>query len=326
VYNSPYSTPPPVSSYDAPAAPVQNVPTQSGFNPFASGSNNTSGIISGVGDIGSIIGGLIQNNAQNKSLGALSGDLSGILSSQTGLSQEMVQQYLSEVAPQLQSTYGTASQNSATSLGQAGGYATGAQGAATNLQNNPYVGAQLGASGQLANFSGLTQPEMNQLTTTAGDAARSSAATMASQIGGVANPAALEQELAGQAGAASSGAAVQLGANASAQKLQAQEAALGGYQTAGSQYLQGQSGAGGLMSNLSSQYAGLSESQLQAALSALSTQSQEAYTGMQGLTSAGQEVGSVLNNQTNAAANSGGGMSSVMSGIGGLASVASMFG
>lgn len=97
-----------------------------------------------------------------------------------------------------------------------------------NFQQNqqPKYAAETQQIGtDLANFKGLQPGEVNQLTQQAGNAVTSAGNTFAAQTGGVANPALLEKQLAGQAGQTAGDVATNLGSTASQQKLGALEGA-----------------------------------------------------------------------------------------------------
>jgi hypothetical protein len=133
------------------------------------------------------------------------------------------------------------------------------------------------------------------------------------------------KQLATGAGTTSAQTAVQLGSIASQQHLQAMESALSGTEALGQEYISGNTAAGQIYSGLSSEYAGLSESELQSALSALDVQSQELSTGANLLGTAGSTIGSILGDVYQSAQSSGGGMGGLMSGLGGLASLIPAF-
>jgi hypothetical protein len=206
-----------------------------------------------------------------------------------------------------------------------------AQQNATALANNPYL-AQIGAMGnqfmqpgstpslgqmgqvaqQLEQWHGLKPGELSALTLQAANAAQSAAATMKQQMGGVANPALLMHQLAGQAGQTGAQAAVQLGSLAQQQELGATEAAGGiygqmtadqiqkmqdaleAYTQQSGQYLAGQQAAGGINLGAGQGFSGLSSQNLAAILNSLGLQTQGAQLGAGMLQGAGNTYQNLL--------------------------------
>lgn len=276
-------------------------------------------IFSGLGDIGEIIGSLMQSSDYSRTLGALTGDLNSVIGPETSYGTSLLQNYQQQVIPGLQNTYGSQTGLGQQSYGTAGGYASGAAGAASALQSNPYLGAASPLIGGLANYKSFTPQEEAQLTTGAGEAAASAAQTFAAESGGTPNSALLQKQLVGQAGTTSSQTAVQLGSIASQQHLQALESAASDTLQQAQEYTGAESAAGGIYSGLSSEYAGLSEAEFTNALDALGIQSSEANVGEGLLGSAGSTIGNVLDEVYGSAAQSGGGFGGLAQGLGGLA-------
>ena len=300
-------------------------PGSSGGGGGSSFFSNPYNMMTGVGSILDIVGSIVQGGAYDRTLNALTGDLNQVIGPETAYGSHLLQNFTSQVSPELQSLYGTASNLATQSYGTAGAYGGAAAGSAAALGANPYLAPAQSQIGGLLNYKAFTPQEEAALTTGAGEAASSAASTMAAQSGGVANPALLMKQLATGAGTTSAQTAVQLGSIASQQHLQAMESALSGEEALGQEYISGNTAAGQIYSGLSSEYAGLSESELNSALSSLDIQSQELGTGANLLGTAGTQIGDVLSQVYSGAQSSGGGMSGLMSGLGGLASLIPMF-
>jgi hypothetical protein len=169
---------------------------------------------------------------------------------------------LSGLTPELQSLLNSSS----------GTLTSGIQGILGSSGTTPYGTSAAGSAGgltnlasSLENFQALSPQEISALSTQAGNTVSSTAKTIASQSGGVPNPALQAQQAETQAGQTTAGEASQLGSIASQQKL-------GALQSAGSDI----SGAGSLFSGLNStslssmlSALGLSESALTTATSGL---------------------------------------------------------
>jgi hypothetical protein len=296
-----------------------DLPSNFGSSGGGGGGFNIMSGIQGLGGIGEIIGSLLQSSQYSQMLGGLTNSLNSVIGPETQFGSGFLSNYQNTVLPELQSSYGQNNALGLGSYGSAGGYATGAAGAAGNLQNNPYLAAQTPLIGGLENYKSFTPQEQAALTSGAGAAAQSAASTFAAQSGATPNSALLEKQLVGQAGQTSSQTAVQLGSIASQQHLQAMEAALQGSQTQSSQYLQGQQEAGGLYSGLSQEYAGLSQSELGQALDALNISSNESSVGEGLLGNAGSSIGSLLSQVYSNAQSNQGGLGGIMGGLTSLA-------
>ena len=289
-----------------------------GGSSWLSSLGGISGLMGGVGGIGEIIGSLLQSSDYSRTLGALTGDLNDVIGPETQFGSQFLGQYENQVVPELQNEYGSQNALGNESYGSAGTYASGATGAASALESNPYIGAATPLIGGLENYKSFTPQEEAALTTGAGEASASAAATMAAQGGGTPNQALLEKQLVGQAGQTSSQTAVQLGSIASQQHLSAMEDALQGTLSQGSEYTQAESAAGGIYSGLSSEYAGLSENEFGDALNALDTQSQEASYGEGLLGEGGSSIGSVLGDVYGSASQNQGGLGGMLGGLTGI--------
>lgn len=269
----------------------------------------------GIGGIGEIIASLLQSSQYSQTLGSLTNDLNSVLGPEVNMGSGFLQNFKTQVAPELQSVYGSQTGLGNQSYGTAGQYAGGAAGAAGALQANPYIGAASPLIGGLANYKSFTPQEEAALTTGAGEAAASAAKTMAAEGGGTANPALLAEQLATGAGTQSSQTAVQLGSIASQQHLQALESAASDTLAQASAYTSAESAAGGIYSGLSQEYAGLSESEFTNALDSLGIQSQELSTGAGLLGNAGSSISNVLDQVYQSAQSSGGGFSGMLGGL-----------
>jgi hypothetical protein len=281
-----------------------------GSSPF-----NLTSILGGVGGIGEIIGSLLQSSQYSQLLGGLTNDMNSVLGPEVNMGTGFLSNFKNQVAPELQGVYGSQTALGGQSYGTAGNYASGAAGAAGALESNPYIGGATPLIGGLENYKSFTPQEEAALTTGAGEAASSAAKTMAAQSGGVANPALLAENLAGAAGTQSSQTAVQLGSIASQQHLQAMEDALQGKLAQGSEYTSAESAAGGIYSGLSSEYAGLSESEFTNALDSLGIQSSELSTGAGLLGNAGSSISNILDQVYGSSQQSGGGYGGVLGGL-----------
>ena len=106
-----------------------------GSSPF-----NASSILGGVGGIGEIIMSLLQNSQYSNTLGTLTNDLNSVLGPEVNMGTGFLSNFKNQVAPELQSIYGSQTALGQQSYGTAGQYAGGAAGAAGALQANPYIG------------------------------------------------------------------------------------------------------------------------------------------------------------------------------------------
>jgi hypothetical protein len=156
-----------------------------------------------------------------------------------------------------------------------------------------YAQDTAGIANQLANFKGLQPQEVSELTQQAGNAVKSAASTFAAQSGGVANPALLEKQLAGQAGQTAGDVATNLGSIASQQKLS------------------GLQSAGGL-------YSGLSGQSLDAILASLGLGQSAMNTGVQGSLGVGQQYGQQQQSNNQAKGQEWQGVGSLLGGAGSL--------
>jgi len=297
------------------APPPGGAGAPSGGGGGGGGGLNLTSIMSGVGGIGEIIASLLQNSQYSQLLGGLTNDLNSVLGPEVNLGTGFLQNFKNQVAPELQNIYGSQTALGNQSYGTAGQYAGGAAGAAGALQANPYIGAASPLIGGLANYKSFTPQEEAALTTGAGEAAASAAKTMAAESGGTANPALLAEQLATGAGTQSSQTAVQLGSIASQQHLQALESAASDTLAQASDYTSAESAAGGIYSGLSSEYAGLSESEFTNALDSLGIQSSELSTGAGLLGNAGSSIGSLLSQVLQSSQSSGGGFGGMLGGL-----------
>jgi hypothetical protein len=196
---------------------------------------------------------------------------------------QLVSQWLTQSAPQLQSLV------SGQSAAQPG-YAQGATGAASGLTN---------LAGLLTNFNALSQPEISALSSQAGNTVSSLAKTIAAQNGATANPALVAQQATQQAGQTTANEASQLGSIAAQQKL-------GALEGAGSAL----SGAGGI-------YSGLNSQSLSSILNALGIGESALGTGVSGQlgVASGYQGLQQLANQSSPWSQIG----SLLGGVGGLA-------
>jgi hypothetical protein len=227
-------------------------------------------VLSGIGDIVGIIGSINQQNQQKQ----LGNQLGSLLTSDQNTADQLLQSYTGFTLPQLQQVISTLSPEQQQAWSSALSSLTQASGAATNLQNNPYLAPTANVANTLLNFNPLTTSQLNQLSTQAGGAANSAAATARAQMGGVANPAALYQSLVDQAGGVSDQAAVNLGAQTAAQRLNAVTQGGSLLNAVGSQYLSGQGGAGSLFQGIGNTYGGLSSEAMDQILQSLNISSQ----------------------------------------------------
>jgi hypothetical protein len=260
--------------------------------------------IGGLGDIIGMLTGSAQQSQTNQAISQLSSGLSSILGVDEGAVNQLLGNYFGQTQPAL-------NQLTSTLAPQQQQYAAGASGAATNLQNNPYLSQISGISGQLQNYNALSPAQIAQLQTQAGNAAQSAASTMLSQSGGYANPNAVAQSLTNQAGQTAAQTATGLGSQVASQQLQALLGAGGLTSTAGSQYLSGQEGAGGLLS-------GLSSNALSGLLSGLGLQSGALGEGMSALQGIGGTYQGLLNTYLGAAQNQGNPFATGLSSLGSI--------
>jgi hypothetical protein len=225
---------------------------------------------SGIGDILGIVGAISQQNAQK----GIANQVQGLVGQETGEASSLFGDYQNFTLPGLQDMISTltpeqqqAWSSAITSLGSVGS-------SASALTNNPYLSPTAGIAQQLTNFNPLTTSQLNELSTQAGGAAQSAAKTARAQMGGVANPAALYQQLINQAGGVSDQAAVSLGSQDAAARLNALTAGGSLLNQVGSQYLTGNQGAGQLSLGSANTSAGMSTSALDSILQSFGLTSQ----------------------------------------------------
>ena len=253
------------------------------------------GALGGIGDIIGLIGGISQQNKENAAISGLGGNLNSILQLEGTDAGKLLQQYTGVTLPELQNMVSTLAPEQQQAFNNAMSAFTSVGANRQALTNNPYLSQMGQIATQLNNWHGLKPQELNALQMQAGNAALSAANTMKQQIGGVANPALLEKQLANQAGQTAAGTAVNIGAQAAEQELGAREAAgqLVGQQ--GQQYLSGNEAAGQLGLGQGQGYSGLSSENLNAMLNSLGLQSQAGALGAGMLGQTGQQYGNWLN-------------------------------
>ena len=256
-----------------------------------------SGAAGGIGDIAGLIGSLIQENKTNQEAQGISGNMNQILQMMGSDGGQLLSQYISKALPQLQqmaSTLGpeqqAAQQGAEGAFGNVGGVANQLM----SPGSTPDIAKMGQVAQQLQNWSGLGSKEMGALQLQAGNAALSSANTMKQQMGGVANPALLMQQLSNQAGQTGQGAAVQLGSLAQQQQLGAREDAGSIYNQMTQDQISKLAQAGGLYDAQGQGMAGISSQDLSGMLNALQQQGQGASMGAGMLGSAGSTYGDIL--------------------------------
>ena len=255
------------------------------------------GAAGGIGDIAGLIGSLIQENKTNQEAQGISGNMNQILQMMGSDGGQLLSQYISKALPQLQqmaSTLGpeqqAAQQGAEGAFGNVGGVANQLM----SPGSTPDIAKMGQVAQQLQNWSGLGSKEMGALQLQAGNAALSSANTMKQQMGGVANPALLMQQLANQAGQTGQGAAVQLGSLAQQQQLGAREDAGSIYNQMTQDQISKLTGAGGLYDAQGQGMAGLSAQSLNGMLNSLGQQGQAGQMGEQMLGGVGDMYGSLF--------------------------------
>lgn len=253
--------------------------------------------IGGIGDILGLIGGLNQQGQYNQEMQGLSGNLNNILGMEGGDASSLLSSYMNKVLPALQqlgSTLGPeqqqAQQGAMGAFGQEGNMAN----ALMSPGSTPDIAKMGQVANQLQNWSGLGNKEMNALQLQAGNAALSSANTMKQQMGGVANPALLMQQLANQAGQTGQGAAVQLGSLAQQQQLGAREDAGSIYNQMTQDQMNKMTDAGQLYQGAGQGMAGISSQDLSGVLNSLMQQGQAGQMGQQMLGNVGSDYGSLF--------------------------------
>ena len=253
--------------------------------------------LGGIGDILGLIGGLNQQSQYNQEMQGLSGNLNNILGMEGGDASSLLSSYMNKVLPalqQLSSTLGPEQQ--AAQQGAMGAF--GQEGSAANALMSPGSTPDIAKMGQVANqlqnWTGLGPKELGALQLQAGNAALSSANTMKEQMGGVANPALLMQQLANQAGQTGQGAAVQLGSLAEQQQLGAREAAGNIYNQMTQDQMNKILGAGGLYQGAGQGMSGISGQDLSGILNSLGQQGQAGEMGQQMLGGVGSEYGNLF--------------------------------
>lgn len=250
-----------------------------------------------IGDIVGLIGGLSQQGSYNKEMQGLSGNLNQILGMEGGAGSSLLSSYMNKVLPALQqmvSTLGPEQQQAQQGAESAFGNVGNAANALMNPGSTPDIAKMGQVANQLQHWSGLGNKEMNALQLQAGNAALSSANTMKQQMGGVANPALLMQQLANQAGQTGQGAAVQLGSLAQQQQLGAREDAGSIYNQMTQDQISKLTGAGGLYDAQGQGMAGISSQDLNGVLNSLSQQGQAGMMGEGMLGQVGQEYGGLF--------------------------------
>lgn len=253
--------------------------------------------IGGIGDILGLIGGLNQQGQYNQEMQGLSGNLNSILGTEGGDASSLLSSYMNKVLPalqQLSSTLGPEQQQQMQGAQSAFGNVGNAANALMSPGSTPDIAKMGQVANQLQNWSGLGSKEMGALQLQAGNAALSSANTMKQQMGGVANPALLMQQMANQAGQTGQGAAVQLGSLAQQQQLGAREDAGSIYNQMTQDQMAKLTGAGGLYDAQGQGMAGLSAESLNGMLNSLGQQGQAGQMGEGMLGQVGQDYGSLF--------------------------------
>jgi hypothetical protein len=206
-------------------------------------------IIGGVGSILGIFGQQQQSSNDNAAISGLTNSLNQVLGTESGAVNQLMSQYFGTTVPELDQQYKTQTADQQFGLDTAYANQGMAGGAASALQNNPYlagitglvqqilqpnqnVSSEVGSAnrlgtiaGQLDRWKGLKPQEMAALETQSGNATQSAAQTLEQQMGGVANPALLAQKLQENVSQSSMDTGVQLGAAGAQQELGAREAA-----------------------------------------------------------------------------------------------------
>ena len=266
---------------------------------MAMGAMGPADAIGGIGDIMGLIGGLKQQGQTNQAISGIGSNLSNILGLEGTDAGKMLSSYLGTTLPQLQQMVSTLTPEQQQAFG-------GAMGAFGNVGNvagqflqpgsTPSMGQMGHVAQQLDNWHGLKPQELNALTMQAGNAANSAAQTMKQQMGGVANPGMLMQQLTNQAGQTGAQAAVGIGAQAAGQELQAREGAGQLYgQMTGDQIQKMQDAMSGYEAQ-GQGLSGLSSQALQGIMSSLGMQTQGMETGAGMLGQTGNTLNSLLQN------------------------------
>lgn len=253
--------------------------------------------LGGIGDILGLIGGLNQQGQYNQTVQGISGNLNQILgtegsdagkllASYMGTTLPGLQQMVQTLSPEQQQAFGNAMQ----SFGQVGNVA----GQFLQPGSTPSMGKMGQVAQQLQNWKGLGPRELGALQSQAGNAALSAANTMKQQMGGVANPGLVMQQMANQAGQTGQNAAVQLGSLAEQQQLGAREAAGGIYgQMTGDQIQKLQDAMSGYQAQ-GAGYGDLSSQALSGIMNSLNQQGQAGQMGQGMLGSVGNAYGSLF--------------------------------
>ena len=255
------------------------------------------GAIGGIGDIIGLIGGINQQNKMNQEVSGLSGNLNSILQLEGTTAGQLLQQYTGKTLPELQqmvSTLGPEQQGAFNQALGAFGNVGNVAGQFLTPGSTPSMSQMGNVAQELSKWSGLGNKEMGALQTQAGNAALSAANTMKQQMGGVANPGLVMQQMANQAGQTGQNAAVQLGSLAQQQQLGAREAAGQIYgQMTGDQIQKLQDAMSGYQAQ-GAGYSGLSGQALQGMLQSLGLQTSGMQTGAGMLNATGQQYGGWL--------------------------------
>jgi hypothetical protein len=281
------------------------------FGPGAIGAG-----VSGAGDILGIIESLNQMNAQKNATNQLSGDLSNAVGAEGGASQQMIASYLGTTLPELQAVIKTLGPQQQ----QAWNAAMGTLGAATGTaMNDPYIGKLSGIGDTLANWNGLSPQQLNALTMQGAGAGLTAAKTMNSQAGGVPNEALAFQNAVGSANQAGQQGAVQLGAQAMQDRLNALTGAASAYGNASGQQLN----QAGTLAGIGSTEGGMANNAMDSILSALGISSGAGQMGMAGLGNVTNTYGNLLETLMGQKS-AGGGLAGLFGGLG--TSLTSLFG
>lgn len=279
-------------------------------------------IISGVSDLVGLVGGISQQNAENQAITQTGDQLQTGVQNLDNLGSSLVGNYTANAMPAENAMI-------ASEPGQISSLQGGAEGLYGELAGTPYPGMIQSEGGQymtypnkaigqeeknaraLSNWQGIKPQELGEATTVASNAAESAAQTMKAQMGGVANPGAVMENLGNQASTAGLQAALGLGSQAEQQELGAREAAGQEYGTVAGQQLQqvgGQvgatEGAGSLYDSALEGAAGgltsISSQDIQQLLDALGLESSAMQTGVSAQETGTSDLLSMLGDEFNA--------------------------